>query len=91
MMSNVLRDSEALPVGGGFIALQRGFADALGRGWEASGRQRVRLEAVLRLAVSFHTWRSLVRAMGLTHDEAIELIARWTGSLHETAATTGQR
>jgi AcrR family transcriptional regulator len=86
MMANVLRDAEVMPVGGGFIALQRGFAQALGRGWGREGRQRVRLEAVLGVAVSFDTWRCLVRRMGVTHDEAVDMAARWVRCIHDAGS-----
>ena len=46
--------------------------------WAARGRRRTQLRAALALALSFDTWRSLVREHGLPHAQAIELIERLT-------------
>jgi AcrR family transcriptional regulator len=47
---------------------------ALSRGWHVRGARRWRLRAVLKLAVEFGTWRSLVQEHGLTDDQAVELM-----------------
>jgi hypothetical protein len=45
--------------------------DLLAEGWEVSdGRKR--LLATIKLAIDFHTWRSLERESGLSRKEAVE-------------------
>ena len=46
--------------------------------WPTSGRRRKQLRAALALAVSFDSWRTLVRDQHLSHPQAIDLIARLT-------------
>jgi hypothetical protein len=46
--------------------------DLLAEGWEVSGDERRRLLATLKLAIEFHTWRSLERESGLSREEAVE-------------------
>lgn len=82
MMSNVLRDAEVLPVGGGFIGFKRNTVQALDRGWGLRGRRRTQLTAILDLAADFHTWRSLVCRMGLSQQELIDLVVRWVRCVH---------
>ncbi len=52
--------------------------------WPTSGRRRKQLKAALALAVSFDSWRTLVREQRLSHPQAIDLIARLT---RESAST----
>lgn len=82
MMSNVLRDAEVLPVGQGFIRFKHDTLRALDRGWGLRGRRRARLTAILDLAADFHTWRSLVRRMGLSQQESVDLVVRWVRCLN---------
>jgi AcrR family transcriptional regulator len=81
MMANVLRDADVVPVGAGFIAFKSDLVRGLARGWGLRGRRRAQLEATLALMADFHTWRLLVRRSGLTHDEAIDLVAHWVRCL----------
>jgi AcrR family transcriptional regulator len=48
--------------------------------WPTSGRRRKQLRAALALAVSFDTWRTLVRDQRLPQAQAIELVERLTRS-----------
>lgn len=50
-------------------------AEALLRGRSERGAKRRRVRAAIGHALSFDTWRSLVREQGLSRDEAVELIA----------------
>ncbi len=52
--------------------------------WPTSGRRRKQLKAALALAVSFDSWRTLVREQRLSHPQAIDLIERLT---REAAST----
>jgi AcrR family transcriptional regulator len=45
-------------------------------GWGARGGARARLRAAIALALSFDTWRTLVRDQGLSPREAIETAVR---------------
>lgn len=81
MMANVLRDAEVLPVGGGFLGFKRDTVRALDRGWGLRGRRRAHLTSILDLAADFHTWRSLVRRMGLSEQESVNLVVRWVRCL----------
>ncbi len=51
-------------------------ADAIVRGRPARGARRRHVRAATGHALSFQTWRSLVREQGLSQPEAIELMAR---------------
>jgi AcrR family transcriptional regulator len=82
MMSRVLRDAELVPVGGGFLRYQEEAIRALAQGWKPRGVRREQLEAMLGVAVSFQTWRTLSRRFGLGDAEAVELmVAMVTGAI----------
>lgn len=51
-------------------------ADVLVVPWRARGRRRTLLRAGIGLALSFDSWRSLVREHGLTNDQAIDVALR---------------
>jgi AcrR family transcriptional regulator len=80
MTTNVQRDAELLPALAEVLERGAAFLDAVteqlleGRGLR--GRRRARVRAAIALGLSFATWRTLVRAQGLTEDEAVELAAR---------------
>jgi AcrR family transcriptional regulator len=46
------------------------------------GRPRKALRAAIGLALAFETWRTLVRAHGLTPDEAVEVMSRLALGAH---------
>jgi len=52
--------------------------------WPTRGRRRKQLSAALALAVSFDSWRTLVRVQHLSHPQAIDLLERLT---RESAST----
>jgi hypothetical protein len=54
----------------------------LARGWPASGGRRKVLNAAVRHAVDFQTWRSLARTGGVSRAQAVKL----AGGLVQSAA-----
>jgi AcrR family transcriptional regulator len=75
MVGNVLRDAEQnavlrevsdLRFGAAFTAIYNSLATGLGK----------RGQAALGLAISFHTWRTLVREMKLKQKDAVALMTR---------------
>ena len=77
MRANVLRDAETMPapatlLEGSVVSYLGTVRDLLAEGWEVSGDERRRLLATLKLAIEFHTWRSLERESGLSREEAVE-------------------
>jgi AcrR family transcriptional regulator len=87
MLNNVVRDAEVDPVtrevaairmGPGLAAIRAALSDGL-----AEGRDAKRTLALLDIALDFHTWRSLVRASGLSRRQAVAAMvaalrcARW--------------
>jgi len=77
MRGNVLRDSETLPelaalLESSVVPYLGAVCDLLAEGWEARDDRRKRLLAMLKLAIDFHTWRSLERESGLSREEAVE-------------------
>jgi AcrR family transcriptional regulator len=76
MLSSVLRDAEVHEatrevVEEGIAPAIAGLGAALAAGWARSRKTR----AAIDLALSFHTWRSLVRQSGLSAGQAAELMA----------------
>jgi AcrR family transcriptional regulator len=59
---------------GRFAAYFEGATAVLLRGRPQRGRRRERVAAAIGHAVSFPTWRSLVRQQGLSAEEAVELM-----------------
>lgn len=79
MRANVLRDAETMPelaalLEGTFVPYLRAVRELLAKGWEVRGEGRRRLLAALKLAIDFHTWRSLERGSGLDREEAVDLM-----------------
>ena len=79
MMTRVLADARDHEVMAPYHALWRHAADVLAVPWRARGRRRTLLRAGIALALSFDTWRSLVREQGLTDDQAIDVALRLAG------------
>jgi len=76
MLSSVLRDAEVHDATREVV--EQGIAPAIGElgaalaaGWARSRKTR----AAIDLALSFHTWRSLVRQSGLSANRAADLMA----------------
>jgi AcrR family transcriptional regulator len=77
MRGNVLRDAETMPelaalLEGSVVPYLGAVRDLLAEGWEISDDRRRLLLATLKLAIDFHTWRSLERESGLSRKEAVE-------------------
>jgi AcrR family transcriptional regulator len=77
MRANVLRDAETMPelaalLEGSVVPYLGVVRDLLAEGWEVGEDRRRRLLATLKLAIDFHTWRSLERESGLSRAEAVE-------------------
>jgi AcrR family transcriptional regulator len=78
MMSRVLADARDLPVMEPYHAHWQRAVDVLAAAWPVTGHHKTLLRAALALALSFDTWRMLVRVQGLTDDQAIKLMLRLT-------------
>jgi AcrR family transcriptional regulator len=77
MRGNVLRDAETMPelaslLEGSVVPYLEAVRDLLAEGWEVDDDRRKRLLATIKLAIDFHTWRSLERESGLGREEAVE-------------------
>jgi AcrR family transcriptional regulator len=77
MRANVLRDAQTMPelaalLEGSVVPYLGTVRDLLVEGWDVSDDRRNRLLATIKLAVDFHTWRSLERGSGLSRKEAVE-------------------
>lgn len=78
MLTRVLAEARDLPVMAPYHAHWQHAAEVLAAAWPPSFRRKAPLKAALALALGFDTWRLLVRAHGLTDDQAIELMTRLT-------------
>jgi AcrR family transcriptional regulator len=76
MMSHVLVDARDHDVVAPYHALWRRAADVLIQGRPERGRRRAQLRAGIALALSFETWRTLVREQDLSDAEALEVALR---------------
>jgi AcrR family transcriptional regulator len=79
MRGNVLRDAETMPelaalLEGSVVPYLGAVRDLLAGGWEVGEEARKRLFAAIKLAIDFHTWRSLERESGLSREEAVEVM-----------------
>lgn len=78
MIANTLRDvDEVAPLGeliADFARYLGAIADGLAQAYGARGRARTRLRAAAGHAVSFTTWRSLVREQGLGDRDVVDLM-----------------
>ena len=75
MIARVMAETCDLPLMEPYHMHWRHAADMLASAWPESRRTAL-LKAALALALSFDTWRQLVRAQGLTDDQAIALMMR---------------
>jgi len=76
MMTHVLADARDHPVVQPYHEQLRRAAEVLARAWRARGHRRALLEAGIALALSFDTWRALVRDRGLSQEQAVGVAAR---------------
>ena len=77
MRANVLRDAQTMPelaalLEGSVVPYLEALHDLLAEGWEVRTGRRKHLLATLKLAIDFHTWRSLERGSGLSRKDAVE-------------------
>lgn len=76
MFSHVLADARDHEVVEPYHALWRRAGEVLMRGRPERGRRRAQLRAAIAVALSFETWRTLVREQGLGDAEALEVALR---------------
>jgi hypothetical protein len=79
MMAPVLADIPDHEVVQPYYELWSRAGDVLLEPWRARGRRRTLLRAGIALALSFHSWRQLIREQGLSDEQAIELAMRLVG------------
>jgi hypothetical protein len=60
------------PIDARLVSKAGAVRDLLAEGWKVGDGRRARLLATLKLAIDFHTWRSLERGSGLSREEAVE-------------------
>lgn len=75
-MTRVLADARDHPVMEPYHAYWRRAVAVLATGWGVRGRRRTLLRAGIALALSFDTWRTLIREQGLADDQAVEVALR---------------
>jgi AcrR family transcriptional regulator len=88
MMTPVLADIPEHEVVQPYFELWSHATDVLLDPWRSRGRRRSMLRAGIALALSFHTWRQLVREQGLSEEQAIELAMRLVSEREPAAAGT---
>lgn len=76
MMAQVLAEARDLPIMEPYHAHWRRAVEILAEPWATSGGGNTLLKAALALALSFDTWRLLVRTQRLTDDDATGLMMR---------------
>jgi AcrR family transcriptional regulator len=77
-LSNILRDSEAMPVlqevnAVVFVPRMLRMHQVVAEAWAAQGEASGELLAMLGLALNFYTWRFLALQAGMNDDQAVEL------------------
>jgi AcrR family transcriptional regulator len=77
MRANILRDAQTMPelaalLEGSVVPYLGAVRDLLAECWDVQTERRKRVLATLKLAIDFHTWRSLERGSGLSREEAVE-------------------
>lgn len=78
MIARALADARDHPVMAPYHEHWHHAVDVLLQPWRVTGKHRKQLRAALALALSFDTWRILVREQGLSQEQAIELVERLT-------------
>jgi len=79
MIAMALDEVRNSPVMAPYHAYWRAAAEVLLAAWPEQRPWRQQLKAALALAVSFDTWRLLVRDQGLSDEQAIDLMMRLAG------------
>jgi AcrR family transcriptional regulator len=78
MVAQVIDEARDQPVMAPYHAHWRRAADVLLAAWPPAARRDTKLKAAVALALSFDTWRLLVREQGLSDKQAIALMLRLT-------------
>jgi AcrR family transcriptional regulator len=78
MMTHILADARHHAVMAPYHAHWEHAADVVAAAWKLRGPSRTLLRAGIALALSFDTWRMLVREQGLTDEQALEVMLRLT-------------
>jgi AcrR family transcriptional regulator len=78
MMTRVLAEARDLPVMAPYHEHWQRAAGVLAAAWPPPVRRTAKLKAALALALSFDTWRLLVREQRLSNAQAIDLTMRLT-------------
>ncbi len=78
MMTRAFADAADSPIMTPYHTHWRRAADVVAAAWKVRGRTRTLLRAAIGHAITFPTWRSLVRDQGLTDAQAVELMLRLT-------------
>ncbi|MHA1189954.1 MAG: TetR/AcrR family transcriptional regulator [Alphaproteobacteria bacterium] len=78
MMTRVLNEARDLPVMAPYHAHWDQAVRVLAAAWPARRRKAKTLRAGLALALSFETWRTLVRVRGLMDEQAIKVMLQLT-------------
>jgi AcrR family transcriptional regulator len=76
MSAHVLADVRDQPVLAPYHEHWRRAVDVLATGWQIRGQRRAMLRAGIALALSFDTWRTLIREQHLSKDQALEVALR---------------
>lgn len=79
MMARVLPEARGLPIMAPYDDHWRRAAEILTEPWPAKGRAGALLRAAIALALSFDSWRLLVRGQGLSDRQAADLMMRLAG------------
>jgi AcrR family transcriptional regulator len=91
MFTRAANDLEDLPVlrevMASFFAYWKRVHEVLCTPWRVSGRQRIRVRAFVGHAISFQTWRSLVREQKLKEADAVNLVVTVVPCLASKAAS----
>jgi hypothetical protein len=77
MLANLYRDAPLVEAVASHMRPMNAYVEevvrTLAAGWPARGGRRKVLNAAVRHAVDFHTWRSLARAGGVSRAQAVKL------------------
>jgi AcrR family transcriptional regulator len=86
MMASVLAEARDHPLMAPYHAHWQCCAEVLAAGWRLRGSRKAQLKAACALALSFGTWRMLVREQGFTDAQAIGLMLRLTCDCRSNSA-----
>lgn len=84
MIRRALADAADSPIMTPYHDHWRCCAEVVVSAWPVRGRERRLLLAAIGHAITFPTWRSLVRDHGLTDGQAIEVMLRLTCDCHKS-------